>query len=111
MSHGDEAEQLPAGFRLTAKTPNAVAAIENPERKMWAVQFHPEVHHTPLGADILRNFALNICGAKPNLDAAAFYRCDHRSGEAASRQRTGDLRAFRRRGFFCRGGAGRSGHA
>jgi len=65
MSHGDEAEQLPAGFQLTAKSPNAVAAIENPERRMWAVQFHPEVHHTPLGKDILRNFALNICGAKP----------------------------------------------
>jgi GMP synthase (glutamine-hydrolysing) len=66
MSHGDSAEELPPGFRLTAKTPNAVAAIENPERKMWAVQFHPEVHHTPLGTDILRNFALNICGAKPS---------------------------------------------
>ncbi len=66
MSHGDEAEELPVGFRLTAKTPNAVAAIENAERKMWAVQFHPEVHHTPLGSDILRNFALNICGAKPS---------------------------------------------
>jgi GMP synthase (glutamine-hydrolysing) len=65
MSHGDSAEQLPPGFHLTACTPNAVAAIENPEKKMWAVQFHPEVHHTPLGADILRNFALNICGAKP----------------------------------------------
>ena len=66
MSHGDEAELLPAGFRLTAKTPNAVAAIENAECKMWAVQFHPEVHHTPLGADILRNFAVNICGAQPS---------------------------------------------
>jgi GMP synthase (glutamine-hydrolysing) len=65
MSHGDEAEELPPGFRLTAKTPNAVAAIENAERKMWAVQFHPEVHHTPLGSDILRNFAVNICGARP----------------------------------------------
>jgi GMP synthase (glutamine-hydrolysing) len=66
MSHGDSAEELPPGFRLTARTSNAIAAIENPERKMWAVQFHPEVHHTPLGADILRNFALNICGAAPN---------------------------------------------
>jgi GMP synthase (glutamine-hydrolysing) len=66
MSHGDEAEELPGGFRLTAKTPHAVAAIENAERKMWAVQFHPEVHHTPLGSDILRNFALGICGAKPS---------------------------------------------
>ncbi len=66
MSHGDSAEELPSGFRLTAKTADAVAAIENAERKMWAVQFHPEVHHTPLGADILRNFAVNICGAKPS---------------------------------------------
>jgi len=66
MSHGDSAEELPPGFRLTANTPNAVAAIENAERKMWAVQFHPEVHHTPLGSDILRNFALGICGAQPS---------------------------------------------
>jgi GMP synthase (glutamine-hydrolysing) len=66
MSHGDSAEELPPGFRLTAKTPHAVAAIENDERQMWAVQFHPEVHHTPLGADILRNFAMGICGAKPS---------------------------------------------
>jgi len=66
MSHGDSAEELPPGFRLIAKTPNAIAAIENPEQKMWAVQFHPEVHHTPLGSDILRNFVLKICGASPN---------------------------------------------
>src|SRR4029077_8027446 len=66
MSHGDKAVELPPGFRLTAKSPTAVAAIENDAQKMWAVQFHPEVHHTPLGTDILRNFALNICGAKPD---------------------------------------------
>jgi GMP synthase (glutamine-hydrolysing) len=72
MSHGDEAEQLPAGFKLTAKSPNAVAAIENAERRMWAVQFHPEVHHTPRGKDILRNFALNICGAQPTWTAQHF---------------------------------------
>jgi GMP synthase (glutamine-hydrolysing) len=72
MSHGDEAEALPGGFKLTAKSPSAVAAIENAERQMWAVQFHPEVHHTPLGTDILRNFVLNICGAKPNWTAQRF---------------------------------------
>ena len=66
MSHGDEAVELPAGFRLTASSPHAIAAIENPAQKMWAVQFHPEVHHTQLGKDILRNFALNICAAKPS---------------------------------------------
>jgi GMP synthase (glutamine-hydrolysing) len=65
MSHGDEAVELPAGFRLIASSPNAVAAIEAPARKMWAVQFHPEVHHTQSGTEILRNFALVICGARP----------------------------------------------
>jgi len=64
MSHGDEAVELPAGFHLTASSANAVAAIEDPDRKMWAVQFHPEVHHTQHGSDILKNFALEICGAK-----------------------------------------------
>jgi GMP synthase (glutamine-hydrolysing) len=72
MSHGDEAEQLPTGFKLTAKSPNAVAAIENAERRMWAVQFHPEVHHTPRGKDILRNFALNLCGASRTWTAQHF---------------------------------------
>jgi GMP synthase (glutamine-hydrolysing) len=72
MSHGDEAAELPPGFRLTAKSPNAVAAIENPNEKLWAVQFHPEVHHTPLGAEILRNFVLKICAARPNWTAQRF---------------------------------------
>jgi len=66
MSHGDEAEKLPPGFRRIAQSPNALAGIENAEKKMWAVQFHPEVHHTPLGADLLKNFVFGICGAKPN---------------------------------------------
>ncbi|HXC00576.1 MAG TPA: glutamine-hydrolyzing GMP synthase [Terriglobales bacterium] len=90
MSHGDEAEELPAGFRLTAKTPNAVAAIENAERKMWAVQFHPEVHHTPLGSDILRNFAVNICGAKPSWTPQHFID----STIAQVRQQVGSGRAI-----------------
>jgi GMP synthase (glutamine-hydrolysing) len=72
MSHGDEAEQLPPGFTQTGSSPNAVAAIENPEKGMWAVQFHPEVHHTQHGTDILRNFALVICGAKPTWTAQHF---------------------------------------
>jgi GMP synthase (glutamine-hydrolysing) len=72
MSHGDEAVELPAGFHLVANSASAVAAIEAPERKMWAVQFHPEVHHTQSGTEILRNFALNICGAKPTWTAQHF---------------------------------------
>ncbi len=72
MSHGDEAMELPQGFRLIGKTPNAVAAIENPEKKMFAVQFHPEVHHTKLGTEILKNFAFEICGVKPSWTAQHF---------------------------------------
>jgi GMP synthase (glutamine-hydrolysing) len=64
MSHGDEARELPAGFTLVAKTASAVAAIENPAKKIYAVQFHPEVHHTKLGTEVLRNFVFNICGAR-----------------------------------------------
>ncbi len=90
MSHGDEAQQLPAGFHLTAQSPNAVAAIENPARRMWAVQFHPEVHHTPRGKDILRNFALNLCGAKPTWTAQHFIDATVEQ----VRQQVGDGRAI-----------------
>jgi GMP synthase (glutamine-hydrolysing) len=72
MSHGDEALDLPPGFHLTAKTANAVAGMANPERRIWAVQFHPEVHHTPLGTQVLRNFLFNICGAQPDWTPAHF---------------------------------------
>jgi GMP synthase (glutamine-hydrolysing) len=65
MSHGDEAQELPPGFKLIAKSPSAVAGIENASKRFFAVQFHPEVRHTKLGTEILRNFVLNICKAQP----------------------------------------------
>jgi GMP synthase (glutamine-hydrolysing) len=65
MSHGDEALELPPGFELTAKTSHAVAGIQNVAKQWFAVQFHPEVHHTRNGTEILRNFVFQICGAKP----------------------------------------------
>jgi len=66
MSHGDEALELPPGFKLTARTHNAaVAAIEDPKRNLYAVQFHPEVHHTRQGTEILKNFIFRICHARP----------------------------------------------
>ena len=64
MSHGDEAEQLPPGFSPVAKSSNALAAMQNEAQRIWAVQFHPEVHHTKLGIDLLRNFVYEICGAR-----------------------------------------------
>ena len=72
MSHGDHAQELPAGFHLTAKTSNALAGIANPERKMYAVQFHPEVHHTKLGTQLIKNFLFNICSAKADWTPAHF---------------------------------------
>ena len=66
MSHGDEALQLPEGFQLTAKTSNAVAGIANESRRIWAVQFHPEVHHTRQGKELLRNFLFGICKVAPD---------------------------------------------
>jgi GMP synthase (glutamine-hydrolysing) len=64
MSHGDEAIELPKGFSVVGKSSNALAAIEDPSRRIWAVQFHPEVHHTERGTDVLRNFVHDICGAR-----------------------------------------------
>ncbi len=72
MSHGDEALELPSGFRRIAISSNALAGIENPERRIWAVQFHPEVHHTPLGPQLLRNFVFDICGARGDWTPAHF---------------------------------------
>ena len=86
MSHGDSAEALPPGFHLTAKTSNAVAGIANPTRNIWAVQFHPEVHHTKHGAELLRNFLFNICNAKPDWTPEHFIQ----STVHAIREKVGD---------------------
>jgi GMP synthase (glutamine-hydrolysing) len=72
MSHGDEALELPAGFHRTAVTSNALAGIANEDRRIWAVQFHPEVHHTPLGPQLLKNFVFAICGARGDWTPAHF---------------------------------------
>ncbi len=72
MSHGDEALELPAGFHRTAVTSNALAGIANQERRIWAVQFHPEVHHTPLGPQLIKNFLFKICGAAGDWTPAHF---------------------------------------
>ena len=72
MSHGDEALELPSGFHRTAITSNALAGIANESRRIWAVQFHPEVHHTPLGPQLIKNFVFAICGARGDWTPAHF---------------------------------------
>ena len=62
MSHGDHVTELPEGFNITASTGDVITAIENADRNVFAVQFHPEVAHTPRGKDVLRNFLFYICG-------------------------------------------------
>jgi GMP synthase (glutamine-hydrolysing) len=73
MSHGDKVTALPEGFVATAKTASApYAAIANEARRMYGVQFHPEVAHTPQGAQLLANFVRNICGCQGNWSMQAF---------------------------------------
>ncbi len=68
MSHGDRIERMPPGFRSIAHTANSpIAAMKRDDRKrrIYCLQFHPEVVHTPDGTKILRNFVYEICGCKP----------------------------------------------
>jgi GMP synthase (glutamine-hydrolysing) len=67
MSHGDSIVAAPPGFRVTASTPGApVAALDDPERGVYGVQFHPEVIHTPRGMEMLKHFLYEVCDARPN---------------------------------------------
>jgi GMP synthase (glutamine-hydrolysing) len=61
MSHGDRILEPPPDFAVTARTENAIAAMENPNRKVFAVQFHPEVTHTENGEALLRRFVFDVC--------------------------------------------------
>jgi GMP synthase (glutamine-hydrolysing) len=70
MSHGDRVERLPAGFRAIAASPNApLAAMADVERKIYGLQFHPEVTHTECGLEIVRRFVRDICGCPPTWTA------------------------------------------
>ena len=66
MSHRDQVTRAPEGFTSVASTPGArVAAMESPERRIYGVQFHPEVVHTPEGSEILKRFLYEVCHANP----------------------------------------------
>ncbi len=67
MSHGDEVVDIPVGFVVSGRTKvGKVASIEDPRRKFYGLQFHPEVVHTPLGMDVLSNFVFGVCGLSKN---------------------------------------------
>lgn len=70
MSHGDHVIDLPSTFVPLAVTPTSVAAMGDPARGIYGVQFHPEVQHTPQGRNLLRNFVLDVCGCHPDWTAA-----------------------------------------
>jgi GMP synthase (glutamine-hydrolysing) len=74
MSHGDHVTQVPSGFHVTATTGEMVTAIESIDRGIYCVQFHPEVSHTPLGKEVLRNFLFNICGCRGDWTASQFIK-------------------------------------
>ncbi len=73
MSHGDSIVSPPPGFEPLARTASTpFAGLADTDRRMYGIQFHPEVVHTPAGRDILRNFVLGIAGARPSWTAQSF---------------------------------------
>ena len=91
MSHGVEVERLSPGFRAIAHTAGcAYAAIENADRKLYGVQFHPEVLHTEYGTQILKNFLYTICGFGPEWTMASYME----EAVAECRRQIGDGRVL-----------------
>jgi GMP synthase (glutamine-hydrolysing) len=86
MSHGDYVSRPPAGFNITATTEAAIGAVEDTERNLYGVQFHPEVAHTPQGKDVLRNFLINVCHLRGDWTMASFIE----TTVAEIRQKVGD---------------------
>ncbi len=73
MSHGDHVEKIPPGFELLAESAGSpVAAIGNQAKRIYCIQFHPEVVHTPRGKDILGNFLLKVAEIEPDWNSAGF---------------------------------------
>ncbi|OGW78983.1 MAG: glutamine-hydrolyzing GMP synthase [Omnitrophica bacterium GWA2_52_8] len=75
MSHGDKIDKLPKGFIRLAHTSNSpIAAVADPKRRIYGVQFHPEVVHTPLGSNLLANFLFKICKFRGDWTAQSFVK-------------------------------------
>jgi GMP synthase (glutamine-hydrolysing) len=91
MSHGDHVDAAPPGFRVTASSPNSpVAAFEHETRPLYALQFHPEVAHTPRGGEIIQNFLFGVCGCTPDWTPGHFIEIE----VAKVREMVGDCRVI-----------------
>lgn len=91
MSHGDSCQQLPSGFETLAHTENTpCAAVADHEKKLYGVQFHPEVVHSVGGLALIRNFVYHICECQPTWTTAAFVEESIREIQA----RVGDKRVL-----------------
>jgi GMP synthase (glutamine-hydrolysing) len=75
MSHGDQVERMPEGFSVMARTETCpVAAMGNPARRIYGLQFHPEVVHTPQGTTILSRFLFDVCKCRPDWEMSQFIK-------------------------------------
>lgn len=91
MSHGDSIKSLPKGFTAIAATDNTpVAAAVDAKRRLYGLQFHPEVHHTQEGSKILKNFLFGVCGCKPSWTMKSFAR----EAVAAIQREVGDKKVI-----------------
>ena len=90
MSHGDNIDAVPAGFCPIGMTDNALGAMENRDRRIYGLQFHPEVVHTPLGTRLLHNFLFNICECSGDWTVQSFVE----ETVASLRMRIGEERAL-----------------
>ena len=105
-SHGDKLTKVPKGFTAVAVTENSpYAAIENLEKRIWGLQFHPEVVHTPRGKEIISNFVHGICGCGREWTMLNYVGQAVEEIQRAGGQGACDFGVERRGGFECGGGA------
>ncbi len=91
MSHRDAVVEAPPGFAVTAATAESpVAAMEDPQRGLCGVQFHPEVAHTPRGQEVLKHFLYDVCGARPTWTRVSIVE----QSVAAIRRQVGDAKVI-----------------
>ncbi len=91
MSHGDAITEAPAGFTATASSPDApIAAMHDPDRHLYATQFHPEVVHTERGSEVFERFLLDVCGCLPSWTHMSIIE----QQVAAVREQVGDQRVL-----------------